>query len=114
MELVSHLSMYVSMEMSTAISSSIFSCRKRRFDLGEKPPQANGVKVYKSPAAKDQVIIEADFIWAGEQDVQLNVKPIPRHLGPLEPVGQVFGNLISLRVRHLCLQSNLSDLQAID
>lgn len=76
----------------------ISSIKLFRFDLGEKPPQANGVKVYKSPAAKDQVIIEADFIWAGEQDVQLNVKPIPRHLGPLEPVGQVFGNLISLRV----------------
>ena len=69
-----------------------------RFDLGNKPPQVNGIKVYKNQAVKDQVIIEADFVWAGNNDVQLVVKPIPKTLGGIEAVGKAIGNLISLRV----------------
>lgn len=69
-----------------------------RFDLGDKPPQVNGIKVYKNQAVKDQVIMEADFVWAGNNDVQLVVKPIPKTLGGIEAVGKAIGNLISLRV----------------
>ncbi|KAK9807354.1 hypothetical protein WJX73_005591 [Symbiochloris irregularis] len=74
------------------------SIKLYRFDLGDKPPQVNGMKVYKNQAVKDQVIIEADFVWAGANDVQLVVKPIPKTLGGIEAVGKAVGNLISLRV----------------
>ena len=149
----------------------------RRFDLGTKAPQANGVKVYKSEAVKDQassapargsrpvqsgvaqsakrsagtgcsarqpamrmqlsvqphlpdsqrvcgradqpeqrstaplqqagvtaaaaavqVIVEMDFIWAGDQDVQLVVKPIPNIMLAPEAVSKAIGSIIQLRV----------------
>ena len=45
------------------------SRRMRRFDLGTKAPQANGVKVYKSEAVKDQARpcagVRCHACWAG-------------------------------------------------
>lgn len=34
-----------------------------RFDLGDAAPQANGVKVYSSDEADEEIILEVDFSW---------------------------------------------------
>ena len=34
-----------------------------RFDLGDKPPIANGVKAYVGDAVGEEAIIEVDFQW---------------------------------------------------
>ena len=70
-----------------------------RFDLGDVAPYANGVKIYKQDVdSKDQVLMEVDFSWIGEQDIQLDIKPIPKHLGPLSPAGHLLSSIIRLRV----------------
>ena len=46
-----------------------------------------------------QVIVEMDFIWAGDQDVQLVVKPIPDIMFAPEVVSKAIGSLIQLRVQ---------------
>lgn len=70
-----------------------------RFDLGDIAPQANGIKVYHQEADdKDQVLMDLDFSWVGEQDVQLQIKPLPKHLGPLSPAGALLSSIVRLRV----------------
>lgn len=71
-------------------------------------PQANGVKIYNQEVDnKDQILMEVDFSWIGEQDVQLNIKPIPKHLGPLSPAGHLLSSIIRLRVIILIYLSSL-------
>ena len=70
-----------------------------RFDLGEVAPQANGIKVYHQDSDdKDQILMDVDFSWVGEQDVQLQIKPLPKHLGPLSPAGALLSAIVHLRV----------------
>ena len=76
--------------------STLFGCR---FDLGDAAPQANGVKVYSSEGEAEEIMIEVDFSWVGNQDVQLTMKPIPKHLGPFSPAGALLSSIIRLRVR---------------
>lgn len=71
----------------------------RRFDLGDTSPLANGVKVYHDADQKGEIIVEVDFSWVGNQDVQLTIKPIPKHLGPFSPAGHLLSSIIRLRVR---------------
>ena len=70
----------------------------RRFDLGDAAPQANGVKVYPMDNSQEEIMIEVDFSWEGNQDVQLTMKPIPKHLGPFTPAGAILSSIIKLRV----------------
>ena len=48
-------------------------------------------------------MIEVDFSWVGNQDVQLTMKPIPKHLGPFSPAGALLSSIIRLRVCHTLL-----------
>ena len=38
------------------------------------------------------------LVQVGNQDVQLTMKPIPKHLGPLSPAGAILSSIIRLRV----------------
>ena len=38
-----------------------------RFDLGDKAPQINGIKVYQGDRIEDEVNIEVDVMWSGRQ-----------------------------------------------
>lgn len=69
-----------------------------RFDLGDAAPQANGIKVYPMGKGQEEIMIEVDFSWVGNQDVQLTMKPIPKHLGPFSPAGALLSSIIRLRV----------------
>ncbi|KAK9836322.1 hypothetical protein WJX81_005293 [Elliptochloris bilobata] len=71
-----------------------------RFDLGEKAPQINGIKVYQGDRIEDEVNIEVDVMWAGKQDVQLALQllPLPGRLGVLSRVGDAVGATQPLRV----------------
>lgn len=77
--------------------SWIASLKLFRFDLGDAAPQANGVKVYSQKQGSEEIMIEVDFSWVGNQDVQLTMKPIPKHLGPFSPAGALLSSIIRLR-----------------
>ena len=68
-----------------------------RFDLGDAAPQANGVKVYTMENGAEEIMVEVDFSWVGNQDVQLTMKPFPKHLGPFSPAGALISSIIRLR-----------------
>ena len=38
-----------------------------RFDLGDKAPQINGIKVYQGDRIEDEVNLEIDVMWSGKQ-----------------------------------------------
>lgn len=38
-----------------------------RFDLGNKAPQINGIKVYQGDRIEDEVNLEIDVMWSGKQ-----------------------------------------------
>ena len=61
-------------------------------------PEANGVKVYNHNNDTGEVMIEVDFSWVGNQDVELTIKPIAKHLGPLSPAGYLLSSIVQLRV----------------
>ncbi|EIE27751.1 hypothetical protein COCSUDRAFT_45975 [Coccomyxa subellipsoidea C-169] len=86
----------------------IESIKLIKFDLGEKAPHISGVKVYRAEnQAVDEVIIECDFMWAGQQDVQILVKPVPRFVSKvLIGVGKLISNLIRLKVSMMRLIVN--------
>ena len=46
----------------------------------------------------EEVDIELDFTWAGQQEVALVVKPIPKHLNVATVVTQVLSNIIMVKV----------------
>ncbi|BDA48413.1 Synaptotagmin-2 [Coccomyxa sp. Obi] len=71
-----------------------------KFDLGEKAPHISGVKVYRvDNQTTDEVIMECDFMWAGQQDVQILVEPVPRIVSKaLIGIGTVISKLIRLKV----------------
>lgn len=69
------------------------------FNLGDEPPSISGVKVYKAEDVSGEVIIELDVTWAGEQNVQLIIKPFPKfHLGVGLGVGRLISNFLTMRV----------------
>ncbi|CAL5224210.1 g6855 [Coccomyxa viridis] len=75
-----------------------------RFELGETAPQVSGVKVYQKGEAQteDEIIVEFDFMWSGQQDVEIIVKPIPRVVSNwLIGIGKLLATLIKLKV---CMQ----------
>jgi hypothetical protein len=75
-----------------------------RLTMGDKPPEITSVKVYKGPsgasAGRDEVTLDCDFMWSGNQEAQLIIKPLPKHLQltPLQPAAKVLGNIIVLKV----------------
>lgn len=57
------------------------------------------MQVYKAEDVSGEVIIELDVIWAGEQNVQLIIKPFPKfHLGVGLGVGRLISNFLTMRV----------------
>lgn len=77
--------------------SWIASIKLSRFDLGNRPPQINGVKVYPKSSTPEEVDIELDFTWAGQQEVALVVKPIPKHLNVATVVTEVLSSIIMVK-----------------
>ena len=87
------------MSVKLTLASRLTIDSSCRFDLGDVAPYANGVKIYKQDVdSKDQIMMEVDFSWIGEQDIQLDIKPIPKHLGPLSPAGKLLSSIVRLRV----------------
>lgn len=57
------------------------------------------MQVYKAEDVSGEVIIEMDVTWAGEQNVQLIIKPFPKfHLGVGLGVGRMISNFLTMRV----------------
>ena len=57
------------------------------------------MQVYKAEDVSGEVIIELDVTWAGEQNVQLIIKPFPKfHLGVGLGVGRLISNFLTMRV----------------
>ena len=57
------------------------------------------VQVYKEEDVSGEVIIELDVTWAGQQNVQLVIKPFPKfHLGVGLGVGKLISNFLTMRV----------------
>ncbi len=46
----------------------------------------------------EEVDIELDFTWAGQQEVALVVKPIPKHLNVATVVTEVLSSIIMVKV----------------
>ena len=66
----------------------------RRIKLGGAPPKLTDIRVIKDPGAvglkgDEYIHREMDFDWDSEQDVEIDVSPIPgvplSHPGPLPP-----------------------------
>ena len=90
----------------------------RRLGLGLKPPRFK--TAYLRNHVKGQVAIEGDFVWQGDPELVLNLKPVPRKLGPASVVLQLVSGLIRLQVRlarmhppsaHVCLPQCCIQLQ---
>ena len=47
---------------------------------------------------KGQVALEGDFVWQGDPELVLNLKPVPRKLGPATVALQLISGLIRLQV----------------
>ena len=57
------------------------------------------VQVYKAEDVSGEIIIELDVTWAGQQDVQLIIKPFPKfHLGVGIGIGKMISNFLTMRV----------------
>jgi hypothetical protein len=75
-----------------------------RFDLGEVPPRINSVQVHHKPrqdskGRAQEIIMEMDFEWKGDQEMELMVKPLPRKLGPATFLLRGLSTFIKLRVQ---------------
>lgn len=81
-----------------------------RFDLGDKAPQVNGVKVYNQAGISDEVMLEFDFTWAGQQEVTFVVKPIPVHPKIAAVVLKAVSNLVRVKVSTLLFQLYLDGM----
>lgn len=57
------------------------SLERHRFTLGTLPPIFTGVKLYRGGGSvADEIIMEVDFMWGGNQDISLAIKPLPGFL----------------------------------
>ena len=66
-----------------------------RFLLLDSP----ALQVYKAEDVSGEVIVELDVTWAGQQNVQLVIKPFPKfHLGVGVGVGKIISNFLAMRV----------------
>ncbi|KAL4853047.1 Synaptotagmin-2 [Chlorella vulgaris] len=85
--------------------SWIRDVKLHRFDLGPVHPEPLSVKVYDEAESRtDEIIIEFDFVWAGQQEISFIVKPVPRaaaHAVTRLPVAQqlvdVLSNLVVIK-----------------
>eukprot|EP00884_Botryococcus_braunii_P016033 jgi/Botrbrau1/3112/Bobra.0070s0089.2 len=74
-----------------------------KFDLGEIPPTITAVQVSRTPRTDRhgrpvEIIMEMNFEWKGDQEMELIVKPLPRKLGPATFVLQGLSTFVKLRV----------------
>ena len=62
--------------------------------------QISGAKVYRSEhGAADKIIMEFDLLWAGQQDIEIVVKPVPLFVSNwLFGVGKLLSKFISMKV----------------
>lgn len=79
-------------------------CYTCRFDLGEIPPTITSVQVSRTPRTDrhgrpQEMLMEMNFEWKGDQEMELIVKPLPRKLGPATLVLQGLSTFVKLRVR---------------
>jgi hypothetical protein len=55
------------------------SVRVNRFSLGPVPPRFTGIKMYgDDETSKDEIVMELQVLWTGQQDVVLVAQPVPR------------------------------------
>ncbi|GAB4814906.1 hypothetical protein N2152v2_001952 [Parachlorella kessleri] len=66
----------------------IRSVRMHRFSLGTTVPEITGVKVYRE-SRQDEVLLDLDFMWAGDQEMSFVVKPVPRTVPDVPLAGQL-------------------------
>lgn len=56
-------------------------------------------QVYKPEDVSGEIIIEMDVTWAGQQNVQLIIKPFPKfHVGVGIGIGKLISNFLTMRV----------------
>ena len=80
----------------------------RRLGLGLKPPRFK--TAFLRHHVKGQVALEGDFVWQGDPELVLNLKPLPRKLGPATVVLQLLSGLVRLQVWVLSLPCCLQQL----
>lgn len=64
--------------------------------MGSKAPELRNIKI--QPAAEGRVAGEADFVWRGDQELVLNVRPIPRKLGIATVLLHLLSGIVRLEV----------------
>ncbi|EIE19981.1 hypothetical protein COCSUDRAFT_44371 [Coccomyxa subellipsoidea C-169] len=67
------------------------------FTLGDIPPRVSGCKVFRREGVQQEVLVEMDFSWAGNQKFQLQINPLPRLPVPLG-IGQFISEWLGMRV----------------
>ncbi|BDA51337.1 Synaptotagmin-2 [Coccomyxa sp. Obi] len=67
------------------------------FTLGDIPPRVSGCKVFRRDHAQQEVLVEMDFTWAGNQKFQLQINPLPNLPVPLG-IGHMVARWLAMRV----------------
>ena len=70
---------------------------RARFDLGDKAPQINGIKVYQGERIEDEVNIEVDVMWSGRQARE---PALGRHVAQFPSAAQCLAACKELLVAH--------------
>ncbi|CAL5226034.1 g8845 [Coccomyxa viridis] len=72
------------------------------FTLGDIPPRVFGIKVYGHQSLVEQLLLDLDFSWTGNQKFQLKINPLPNL-----PVPLGIGHMVA---RFLGMRAGVSDL----
>ncbi|KAK9800178.1 hypothetical protein WJX73_004159 [Symbiochloris irregularis] len=71
----------------------------KQFELGDVPPMIEDVKVFpgEDPGAED-IFMEFDFVWRGQQNVSLSLNPAPKVLQSIPLIKQIVDYTMSWSV----------------
>ncbi|KAL4444585.1 hypothetical protein ABPG77_002402 [Micractinium sp. CCAP 211/92] len=73
------------------------SIKLHHFSLGPVAPEPMAVKVYTEDESRnDEVVLEFDFVWSGEQHVSFVVKPVPKAATHAATRLPVFSQLVDM------------------
>lgn len=65
--------------------SWVYQVEMQKCTFGDVPPRVDAVKIYKNVGPDDQVVMEYNFHWAGKQQMEMLMQPLPPTWGKYSP-----------------------------
>ncbi len=79
-------------------SYKLWGFKFRSIAFGRVPPRVTGVKVYRTPASRDEIVIDVDVEYFGDADIAIALMRVAASVADVQVVLSLNGSDCSIRM----------------